>query len=57
MSKIVKSIITGLTAPPLHKGMTAGVIAWNYIPYTVSSWPALITEYSSDETVSQQLIK
>ena len=32
-----KSIVIGSTANPLHKGMTAGVIAWNYIPYTVSS--------------------
>jgi hypothetical protein len=32
-----KSIVVGSTARPLHKGMTAGVIAWNYIPYTVSS--------------------
>jgi predicted metal-dependent phosphoesterase TrpH len=32
-----KSIVIGSTAHPLHKGMTAGVIAWNYIPYTVSS--------------------
>jgi predicted metal-dependent phosphoesterase TrpH len=32
-----KSIVIGSTARPLHKGMTAGVIAWNYLPYTVSS--------------------
>jgi predicted metal-dependent phosphoesterase TrpH len=32
-----KSIVIGSTANPLHKGMTAGVIAWNYIPSTVSS--------------------
>ena len=32
-----ESIVIGSTANPLHKGMTAGVIAWNYIPYTVSS--------------------
>ena len=32
-----ESIVIGSTAHPLHKGMTAGVIAWNYIPYTVSS--------------------
>jgi predicted metal-dependent phosphoesterase TrpH len=32
-----KSIVIGSPANPLHKGMTAGVIAWNYIPYTVSS--------------------
>lgn len=32
-----ESIVTGSTVSPLHKGMTAGVIAWNYIPYTFSS--------------------
>jgi predicted metal-dependent phosphoesterase TrpH len=32
-----ESVVIGSTANPLHKGMTAGVIAWNYIPYTVSS--------------------
>jgi len=32
-----ESIVIGSTVSPLHKGMTAGVIAWNYIPYTVSS--------------------
>jgi predicted metal-dependent phosphoesterase TrpH len=32
-----KSIVIGSTAKPLHKGMAAAVIAWNYIPYTVSS--------------------
>ena len=32
-----ESIVIGSSANPLHKGMTAGVIAWNYIPYTVSS--------------------
>jgi predicted metal-dependent phosphoesterase TrpH len=32
-----ESIVIGSTANPLHKGMTAGVIAWNYLPYTVSS--------------------
>jgi predicted metal-dependent phosphoesterase TrpH len=32
-----ESIVIGSPAHPLHKGMTAGVIAWNYIPYTVSS--------------------
>ncbi len=32
-----KSVVIGSTANPLHKGMTAAVIAWNYIPYTVSS--------------------
>lgn len=31
------SIVIGSTANPLYKGMTAAVIAWNYIPYTVSS--------------------
>jgi predicted metal-dependent phosphoesterase TrpH len=31
------SIVIGSTVSPLHKGMTAGVIAWNYIPFTVSS--------------------
>ena len=31
-----KSIVTGTTASPLHKGMNAGVIAWNYVPSTVS---------------------
>jgi predicted metal-dependent phosphoesterase TrpH len=31
------SVVVGSTVKPLHKGMTAGVIAWNYIPYTVSS--------------------
>ena len=30
-----ESIVIGSTANPLDKGMTAGVIAWNYIPYTV----------------------
>jgi predicted metal-dependent phosphoesterase TrpH len=33
----MESVVIGSTAHPLHKGMTAGVIAWNYIPYTVSS--------------------
>ena len=33
----MNSVVIGSTAHPLHKGMTAGVIAWNYIPYTVSS--------------------
>jgi predicted metal-dependent phosphoesterase TrpH len=33
----MESIVVGTTAHPLHKGMAAGVIAWNYIPYTVSS--------------------
>jgi predicted metal-dependent phosphoesterase TrpH len=32
-----ESIVIGSTANPLHKGMTAGVIAWNFLPYTVSS--------------------
>jgi predicted metal-dependent phosphoesterase TrpH len=32
-----ESIVIGSTASPLHKGMTAGVIAWNYVPYTISS--------------------
>lgn len=32
-----ESIVIGSTVSPLHKGMTAGVIAWNYIPFTVSS--------------------
>jgi predicted metal-dependent phosphoesterase TrpH len=32
-----ESIVIGSTANPIHKGMTAGVIAWNYLPYTVSS--------------------
>jgi predicted metal-dependent phosphoesterase TrpH len=32
-----ESVVIGSTANPLHKGMTAGVIAWNYIPYTMSS--------------------
>jgi predicted metal-dependent phosphoesterase TrpH len=32
-----KSIVIGSTVSPLHKGMTAGVIAWNYIPFTISS--------------------
>ena len=32
-----ESIVIGSTAHPLHKGMTAGVIAWNYIPSAVSS--------------------
>ncbi len=32
-----KSIVIGSTVSPLHKGMTAGVIAWSYIPYTISS--------------------
>ncbi len=32
-----ESIVIGSSANPLYKGMTAGVIAWNYIPYTVSS--------------------
>jgi predicted metal-dependent phosphoesterase TrpH len=32
-----RSIVVGSTVSPLHKGMTAGVIAWNYVPFTVSS--------------------
>jgi predicted metal-dependent phosphoesterase TrpH len=32
-----ESIVIGSTASPLHKGMAAGVIAWNYIPSSVSS--------------------
>jgi predicted metal-dependent phosphoesterase TrpH len=32
-----ESIVIGSTAHPLHKGMAAGVIAWNYIPLAVSS--------------------
>jgi len=32
-----ESIVIGSTVDLLHKGMTAGVIAWKYIPYTVSS--------------------
>lgn len=32
-----QSIVIGSTVSPLHKGMTAGVIAWNYVPYTISS--------------------
>ncbi len=32
-----ESIVIGSTVSPLNKGMTAGVIAWNYIPFTVSS--------------------
>jgi hypothetical protein len=32
-----ESIVIGSTANPLHKGMAAGVIAWNYIPSAVSS--------------------
>jgi predicted metal-dependent phosphoesterase TrpH len=32
-----ESIVVGSTVSPLNKGMTAGVIAWNYIPYTISS--------------------
>jgi predicted metal-dependent phosphoesterase TrpH len=32
-----ESIVIGSTAHPLHKGMAAGVIAWNYIPSAVSS--------------------
>ncbi|MDD1653634.1 MAG: PHP domain-containing protein [Methanomicrobiales archaeon] len=32
-----ESIVTGSTAHPLHRGMSAGVIAWNYIPSAVSS--------------------
>ena len=30
-------IVIGSTANPLHKGISAGVIAWNYIPSTVST--------------------
>jgi len=32
-----KSIVIGSTASPLHKGIAAGVIAWNYIPSAVST--------------------
>jgi predicted metal-dependent phosphoesterase TrpH len=32
-----ENLVIGSTVSPLHKGMTAGVIAWNYIPYTMSS--------------------
>jgi predicted metal-dependent phosphoesterase TrpH len=32
-----KNIVIGSTANPLHKGMSAAVIAWNYLPYTISS--------------------
>jgi len=32
-----ENIVVGSGAGPLHKGMTAGVIAWNYIPFTISS--------------------
>jgi len=32
-----ESIVIGSTAHPLHKGMAAGVIAWNYIPSAVFS--------------------
>jgi predicted metal-dependent phosphoesterase TrpH len=32
-----ESIVIGSTAHPLHKGMAAGVIAWNFIPSAVSS--------------------
>jgi histidinol phosphatase-like PHP family hydrolase len=31
-----ESIVIGSTARPLHKGMAAGVIAWNYIPSAVA---------------------
>jgi predicted metal-dependent phosphoesterase TrpH len=32
-----ESIVIGSTAHPLHKGMAAGVIAWNYIPSAVAT--------------------
>jgi predicted metal-dependent phosphoesterase TrpH len=32
-----ESIVIGTTAHPLHKGMAAGVIAWNYIPSAVAT--------------------
>jgi predicted metal-dependent phosphoesterase TrpH len=32
-----ESIVIGSTISPFHQGMTAGVIAWNYIPFTASS--------------------
>jgi predicted metal-dependent phosphoesterase TrpH len=32
-----ESIVVGQTAHPLHKGMAAGVIAWNYIPSAVAT--------------------
>ena len=32
-----ESIVIGSTAHPIHKGMAAGVIAWNYIPSAVFS--------------------
>lgn len=31
-----ESIIIGSTAHPLHKGMAAGIIAWNYIPSAIA---------------------
>lgn len=31
-----KSIVAGQEANSLHKGMTAAVIAWSFVPYTVS---------------------
>jgi predicted metal-dependent phosphoesterase TrpH len=31
------SIVVGSTANPLHKGMAAGVIGWNYLPSAVST--------------------
>jgi predicted metal-dependent phosphoesterase TrpH len=32
-----ESIVMGQTSHPLHKGMAAGVIAWNYIPSAVAT--------------------
>jgi hypothetical protein len=32
-----ESLVIGSTANPLHKGMAAGVIGWNYLPSAVST--------------------
>ncbi len=32
-----ESIVVGSTASPLHQGMAAGVIGWNYLPSAVST--------------------
>ena len=36
-----KAFVTGLTAGPVHKGVTGAVIAWNYLPSTYNTLKVL----------------